>query len=349
MELTRFEHIFADLPKCKILVLGDYFLDRYLQIDASLDEPSLETGLTAYQVVGTRLSPGAAGTVANNLVALGAGQVVALGVGGEDGHGLELRQAMAQGNIDASQMLWDASRVTPTYTKPMRAESGQAKELNRLDFHNRTSLPAHLEEELIRRLWRLAEEVDGIHVMDQVEAEGCGVVTPRVREELAAIGRKFPKLPILADSRAYIGRFHGISVKINILEAAAATGLEEQPLDEKVAAKAGAVLARRLQHPVYVTMAEKGILVVEPGAAAATTHIPAIPIAGPIDPVGAGDSVSAGVISALSAGASPVEAAILGNVVASITIQQLGTTGIASPSGVLKRLQAEQISIRKIS
>ncbi|NMB24295.1 MAG: carbohydrate kinase [Firmicutes bacterium] len=349
MELTRFEDIFVDLPKRKILVLGDYFLDRYLEIDASLDEPSLETGLTAYQVVGIRLSPGAAGTVANNLVALGVGQVVALGVGGEDGHGLELRQAMTKGRIDASQMLWDASRVTPTYTKPMREETGQAKELNRLDFHNRTELPSHLEDELVRRLWQLAKEVDGIHVMDQVEGEGCGVVTPRVREELAAIGKEFPELPILADSRAYIGHFRGISVKINVLEAVAATGIQEKQLDEAVAAKAGAILAQRLQHPVYVTMAEKGVLVVEAGAAATATHIPAMPIPGPIDPVGAGDSVSAGIISALSTGASPVEAAIMGNVIASITIQQLGTTGIAFPSQVLNRLQEEQINIRKIS
>ncbi len=347
MELARFERILGELPRRKILVLGDYFLDRYLEIDPSLDEPSLETGLTAYQVVGMRLSPGAAGTVANNLVALGVGQVIALGIGGEDGHGLELRQAMADRRIDASRMLWDQSRVTPTYTKPMRQEDGQARELNRLDFHNRTSLPLHLEEEIIGRLWELAEEVDGIHVMDQVEGEGCGTVTPRVREELVAIAEEYPQLPILADSRANIQRFRAISIKINVLEAAAATGMQVDELDEQVAAQAGTILAKRLCHPVYVTMAQKGVLVVD--MEAKTTHIPAVPIAGPIDPVGAGDSVSAAIISALSAGAGPVEAAILGNVTASITIQQLGTTGTASPGEILQCLADWQFSLRMLS
>ena len=98
-------NLLQELPGKTILVLGDFFLDRYLEIDADLDEPSLETGLTAYQVAGMRLSPGAAGTVANNLVAMGVGHVIALGVGGEDGHGLELRQAMTQRQIDISQMI----------------------------------------------------------------------------------------------------------------------------------------------------------------------------------------------------------------------------------------------------
>jgi rfaE bifunctional protein kinase chain/domain len=328
-------NLLQELPGKTILVLGDFFLDRYLEIDADLDEPSLETGLTAYQVAGMRLSPGAAGTVANNLVAMGVGHVIALGVGGEDGHGLELRQAMTQRQIDISQMIWSNERTTPTYTKPMRRENGRERELNRLDFHNRTQLPVSLEDELIGRLWHLAETVDGIHVMDQVEWEGCGTVTPRVREELVAIANEYPDLPILADSRANIGRFRAISIKINIQEAVEAAGLKVKELDLDAAAKAGNILAMRLGHPVYVTMGEQGLLVVKEDQA---THIPAVPVSGPIDPVGAGDSVSAAIISALSAKATPVEAAVLGNVIASIVIQQLGTTGTATPRQILQRL-----------
>src|SRR5690348_15491256 len=59
--------ILERLPDLTIGVLGDLFLDRYLEIDRALTEPSLETGLDAYQVVRVRPSPGAAGTVINNL------------------------------------------------------------------------------------------------------------------------------------------------------------------------------------------------------------------------------------------------------------------------------------------
>src|SRR5438034_388597 len=90
------EEILSQLPDLTIGVLGDLFLDRYLEIDAALTEPSLETGLDAYQVVRVRPSPGAAGTVINNVAALGVKQVVALSVLGDDGEGYELRQALGR-------------------------------------------------------------------------------------------------------------------------------------------------------------------------------------------------------------------------------------------------------------
>src|SRR5207248_5738130 len=97
---TRIESILTRLPFLSIGVLGDLFLDRYLDIDGALTEPSLETGLGAYQVVGVRSSPGAAGTVINNLVALGVGLVCPVAVIGDDGEGHELRQALrARANV----------------------------------------------------------------------------------------------------------------------------------------------------------------------------------------------------------------------------------------------------------
>src|SRR5436305_6668740 len=91
---TLVESILTRLPGLRVGVLGDLFLDRYLDLDANLTEPSLETGLDAYQVVRVRAQPGAAGTVINNLAALGAGGIVPLAIIGDDGEGYELRQAL---------------------------------------------------------------------------------------------------------------------------------------------------------------------------------------------------------------------------------------------------------------
>ncbi len=55
-----------------------------------------------------------------------------------------------------------------------------------------------------------------------------------------------------------------------------------------------------------------------------------------------GDSATSGIVASLLAGASPVEAATIGNLVASITVQQLGTTGTASPEQVIERFQSAQ-------
>src|SRR5437660_10885037 len=98
---ARLESILARIPELTIGVVGDVFLDRYLDLDASLTEPSLETGLDAYQVVRVRSCPGAAGTIINNLTSLGVGRILPVAVLGDDGEGHELRQALkALGVVD---------------------------------------------------------------------------------------------------------------------------------------------------------------------------------------------------------------------------------------------------------
>src|SRR5437899_10838848 len=93
---SELERILTRIPELTIGVVGDLFLDRYLDIDAALTEPSLETGLDAYQVVRVRSYPGAAGTVINNLAALGVKEVCPISVIGDDGEGYELLRARDQ-------------------------------------------------------------------------------------------------------------------------------------------------------------------------------------------------------------------------------------------------------------
>src|SRR3954471_6934635 len=93
---TLISRILSALAGKRIGVVGDLFLDRYLDIDAGLTEPSIETGLDAYQVVRVRSYPGALGTIINNLAALGVGRIVPVAIIGDDGEGYELRKALAR-------------------------------------------------------------------------------------------------------------------------------------------------------------------------------------------------------------------------------------------------------------
>src|SRR5438067_10684187 len=114
------ESILTRLPLLSIGVIGDLFLDRYLDIDGALSEPSLETGRDAYQVTRIRPYPGAAGTVINNLVALDVKHVVAVSVIGDDGEGYELRQVRAAlRGVDTARVFSTPERRTPTYIKPL--------------------------------------------------------------------------------------------------------------------------------------------------------------------------------------------------------------------------------------
>jgi sugar/nucleoside kinase (ribokinase family) len=71
-----------------------------------------------------------------------------------------------------------------------------------------------------------------------------------------------------------------------------------------------------------------------------------VPVTGEVDITGAGDSVTGGLVPALCLGAHPVEAATIGNLVASITIQQIGVTGTATREQVLARFEECADAIR---
>ena len=334
------ESILQRIPHLRIGVVGDLFLDRYLDLDAALTEPSLETGLEAYQVVGVRSYPGAAGTVVNNLVALGVGCVCPIAVLGDDGEGYELRQVLSQqGVIDPAGLILTPERRTPTYTKPMLQErAASPRELNRLDIKNRRPMPEALEREIVETLVELWPGLDAIVVVDQVSEEDCGVITGRVRARLAELAETVPDKFILADSRERIALFRGICLKPNRQEAIRAASIDI-PQGENTLEHAVVHLARQAGRTVFCTDGARGILIASPQDRAdrLRPRVPAFPVRGPIDIVGAGDSTSAGIVCAMASGSSEETAAGFGNLVASITIQQLGTTGTASPAQVRQR------------
>ncbi|MCX7023914.1 MAG: PfkB family carbohydrate kinase [Spirochaetes bacterium] len=320
----------------RVAVLGDFFLDKYIEVDPSLAEISLETGRIAHQAVAVRHSPGAAGTVVNNLAALGTGTLLALGFSGDDGEGYELRKDLSMLGVDIVHLHTDSGRRTPTYMKPRDIDRpGLDGEHSRYDMKNRTSTPPAIEEILIDSLDEVLGRIDVLVVMDQVEAEGCGAVTHRIVNALAGRLPRFPDLIAWADSRRRIMSFRGLMLKMNQFEMA---GVHD-PLpgalipDETIAAGLPSLEAK-IGAGVFVTVADRGVWV-------GGTHpvlIPALRIDGPVDPTGAGDSFTAGTVLALAAGASPAEAALAGNLVASVTVRQLGTTGSARPEGLFAAL-----------
>lgn len=340
MNERRLRELLERFSKLRLLVVGDFFLDKYLILDRRLSEISLETGLEAYQVILVRPQPGAAGTVAANLRALGA-RVVALTVIGDDGEGYELKRGLRKLNVEIDHIVERPDLHTPTYTKPIMCEpDGRRHELNRMDIKNRTPLPGEVEAEIVFRLRKLVPKVDGVAIVDQVQEPNCGVVTDRVREEVARLANEHPEKPFIADSRVRIGQFRGVMIKPNRREAALAVGGDpELKADQAEVRQWGELLRERSGKPVFITAAEQGIFLFAPDG---FHHVPAVPVKSPIDPVGAGDSVMAGLLAALCAGGSLVEAATLANLVAAVTIRQLGTTGTATPNQVLAQFKALQ-------
>jgi bifunctional ADP-heptose synthase (sugar kinase/adenylyltransferase) len=329
----RLESILGSLPRLTIGLVGDLFLDRYLEIEPTR-ETSIETGLEAHQVAQVRNSPGALGTVLNNLAALGVGLLVPVTVIGDDGHGYDLLKEVRRLPVDPSQIICSPRRLTPTYTKPMKPDaSGIPRELHRLDVRTRQALSDDETKLLCERIEKTFHTSDGLIVLDQIIAPEQGVVNVMVRSLLCDLAGHHPEKLIFVDSRANLQRFQRGTLKGNLSEIAGHVDADENPV--AAATSAAAALCRRTGRPTFCTLGDRGILVARPGEE--PTLVPGARVAGPVDIVGAGDAASSGIVVSLLAGADELEAATVGNLVASITVQQLGTTGTATPEQVRAR------------
>ncbi|MDD3469469.1 MAG: PfkB family carbohydrate kinase [Thermoguttaceae bacterium] len=369
---TRLIELLARFASLRIAVLGDFFLDRYFDVDKRLAERSIETGKLAHQVVDIRCSPGAAGTVVCNLVSLGVQKIRTIGFTGDDGEGFELRRELQRLGCDTEALWLTSQRHTPTYLKPHEvSDPSLAGEHSRYDTKNRQPLPAELERQIIASLEKTLPNIDMLLIMDQVEEEGCGVLTPNLIAAVNRLAIEFPKVLFWADSRRRIHAYRKMIIKPNIFEATGQNIWAENGLSDftpnqlpETLRQSLRTLVQRNESPVIVTLGALGVLVVTAADDAKSSgkcdhaernpklcrheksqtepqielvYIPSVHVPEPTDPTGAGDSFTAGMTLALGAGATLEEAALIGNLVASITVQQLATTGTATPDQLHQR------------
>lgn len=329
MTPTRFEAITGHYARLRLAVIGDFCLDRYLEIDPAREETSLETGLAVHNVVKVRAQPGAAGTILNNLVALGVGEILPVGFRGDDGEGYELEAALRKlRGVRLDHFMTAPDRRTFTYCKPLLVSPGAPpRELNRLDSKNWSPTPARWQEALIASVRALAGQVDGLLLMDQVDTPETGVVTGALLGAVGELAHERPNLFMIADSRRSLRAYPPVCLKMNGAELAAMSGVNALDSAEAIGGEA-LRLAQGRGRPVFVTLAERGILGASPEGG--ICHSPSLPVRGPIDIVGAGDAVTANLAAALTSGAALEEALQLANAAASVVVHQLGTTGAAS-------------------
>ena len=315
--------------KSKVLVVGDICLDRWCRYDPKQCPPSVETGINRIGVVDTNVTPGAGGTVANNLASLGAGKVAVLGAIGQDGFGFELERALSQRNIDYHLLVATPEMQTFTYSKVINIET-DLEDKPRFDFINSRPLPSEVEDQLIVNFSAAYKNFDAIVVADQAETEAGGVVTPALREVIADVAERNPDKVIIADSRNRIHEFRNCIAKPNHAEARVAS--------QKLF---GEVDFRRLRQalgdkPLVVTRGSEGVTLINPKD---EKEISAVPVGDPIDICGAGDSFAAGMALALTSRASIEDAVRFGVMVSSVTVMKRGT-GEATPAEVLAAADA---------
>ena len=222
-----------------------------------------------------------------------------------------------------------AAARTFTYCKPLMIEpDNPPRELNRLTARTGPPRPARSKTTsstlpaTCRANRRIDNHGSGRRGRDRDDGRA------RRRGEIA---RRRPQLRILADSRrsARLSR----SVSEDEPPAGRAFGADAPAsVEQNENCRVGAAATRR---DVFVT---RGGRTAGRNARGPTGVLPALPLRGEIDIVGAGDAVTANLAAALAAGASLREALVLANAASSIVIHQLGTTGTASVRQLVETL-----------
>jgi rfaE bifunctional protein kinase chain/domain len=311
------EKILQAIPSLRIGVVGDFCLDFYQFVDLSASEISVETGLATLPVREVRYTLGGAGNVVDNLCTLGARGVRCYGVVGRDPHGQLLVGLLRDAGADPSGILTHSGEwLTQTYTKVIVGE----QENPRIDWGNYNRLSPDTEAELAARI---RHEVAGLDLLIINQQLLHGIHSPGLRKTLSRITSSGSPLCI-TDSRDYSEEYSGSIRKLNDHEGSRLCGREE-------AREIAELLFDRWKAPVLLTRGEHGCLVRD---ASGLYEVPGLLIPSRIDTVGAGDSMLAGTAAALGAGKELRHAAMMGNLVAAITVQKLHRTGTATPEEV---------------
>ena len=312
----------------RILVAGDFLLDRYLVGRAT--RLSREAPVVIIEHESDDTSLGGAGNAARNVRALG-GEPIPLGLVGRDREGDRVVELFRAAGIDTRGMLRDPERRTVTKTRILAGAANTVRQqVLRIDRGGEYG--ASRIDHLIRRARALVSDVDAVLFSDY----GYTTLAPAVRSCLIQAARN-RNIPSCADSRYQLSEFQGVTVATPNEEELAGALSRVLRSDADVTA-AGRELLRRLNaRAMVVTRGSRGMSVFE-----GTGHCRNIPPAreGEVaDVTGAGDTVASALALGLAAGADVLGAAVLANAAASVVVGRRGAA-TAAPGEVARALEA---------
>jgi len=298
----------------RVLVVGDLTLDEFLT--GQVERISREAPVLILRHETTQQIPGGGANAVYNLAKLGA-QVKAVGLVGKDDQGKALCGIFEAAGIDNQGILVDATRPTVTKTRISgHARQSVTQQIVRVDRKSDRLPDLEVQLQLAEYIRSQLDNVDAVVCSDY----GDGVLTAPTIEAALSHQRA------IVDTQKHLRRYAGASLFTpNLPEAEQAVGYAIATEQDLV--KAGADLLGLTQAgQMLITRGEAGMTLFErKNEEILHWDIPAFNRTEVFDVTGAGDTVVAALTLALIAGASFWEAALLGNLAASLVVRYFGT------------------------
>src|SRR5215467_7696259 len=322
----------------RILVIGDVMLDRFIWGNVSRISP--EAPVPVVTVEKEEVYSGGAANVARNLVPF-AREVHIAGQVGPDQDGELLLGILTAGGMDATGVLCNQRYETTTKTRII----ARKQQVVRFDRERITRITSEQIVQVKRFLLGRCPELDGLIISDY----GKGFITQELVDSIIPIAKTAGLVITVDPNPKNPLKWHGITaIKPNRAEAFREVGIEEEhwqpfsdPLKDDVLLRVGEKLLERWgTEIVQITLGEQGMILFERGGR--VHHIPTV-AREVFDVSGAGDTAIALFTLALTAGASPVEAARISNHASGVVIGKLGTATL-TPDELLESMNERLVS-----
>ena len=333
---SRLQQIVSRFPECRVLVIGDLILDRYLF--GRVRRVSPEAPVPVVELEGGEDRPGGAGNAVMNLASL-KGKAWVAGVIGKDKAGERLLEILKNPGIAQLAIISEPGRVTPFKTRVVAIP--QHHQVVRIDQEKTSPVSPEIQRRILGELERIIGQVDAVIVSDY----GKGMISSGIMEGLLRLAGK-RKVPIGVDPKpGNFSLYRGVSfLTPNHVEAGEIVGFRAES-DPEVEKAGKEIIGKADCRFLLITRGEKGLTLFErgaksreqrakkkrlpaPGPSPSAIHIPTA-AREVFDVSGAGDTVIAAFTLALAAGANPWEAAMISNVAAGLVVGKFGTASIS--------------------
>src|SRR4030042_6487523 len=300
--------------KTSLLVVGDIMIDEFIWGTCSPLSPEAPVPVVA--VTREDLLLGGAANVVHNVHSLG-GQVLLVGVRGNDRMGERIKELLAYEKIDGDGLITEALRPTTVKTRVI----AHNQQVVRYDREYKEPISLQSQEKICRYVDSHWNAVDGIIISDY----GKGLLHPTLMNLIMEKQKKDGKVVAVDPKKNNFPLYQGVTIITpNRLEAEAAAGM--QITDEQSLTKVGnALLDRFASEAVLITRGEEGMVLFERSGTVVNVPTVAKEV---YDVTGAGDTVISALTLSLASGSSYSEAAAVANYAAGIVVGKIGTATV---------------------
>lgn len=324
----RADALLAALARCRVVVVGDVFVDEYVFGRAT--RLSREAPIPVLEFVRREYIGGGAANPANNIAALGAVATMA-SVVGDDAEGTRLRELLAAAGVDAGCVITDPGRPTTVKTRIVSESMLRfSQQLARVDRIERSPIGSAVAAALLGRVGERLAGADAVLCSDYLS----GLLTPELAAALRGLCAEHGVL-LTVDAQGELGKYRGAGLlRCNNDEAAAFLGRPIEGEDGYRAAL-GELLERLEPQLMVVTRGRDGLSL--QGREQPYLFVPAHRVEA-ADTTGAGDTFIAVMTLALVSGLDASLAARLANYAAGLVVRRLGNA-VVTPAELAEGLR----------